>query len=83
VSGQWRPPAEGYPRMTVSQARLGAGARLPSDRFRRPLYELLADPPLPGLDELLAVWREIIAAHPDAIGLWGGPAEDTGPVHGT
>lgn len=67
----------------VQILREASTARLPSDRFRRPLYELLADPPLPGLDQLLAVWREIIAAHPDAIGLWGGPAEDTGPVHGT
>ncbi|MFC6675052.1 tetratricopeptide repeat protein [Nonomuraea ferruginea] len=48
--------------------------RRPSDRFVRPLYDLLARPePIAGLEQLLDVWREIIAADPSAVGPWGGP----------
>jgi Flp pilus assembly protein TadD len=40
--------------------------RIPSDTFRKPIYDLLQRPPLPGVDQLLAVWQQIIAADPTA-----------------
>ena len=50
--------------------------RLPSNTFSRPLYELLSEPePLPGVERLLDVWRQIIADDPTAAVPWGGPAE--------
>jgi tetratricopeptide (TPR) repeat protein len=40
--------------------------RIPSDTFRKPIYDLLQQPPLPGVDQLLAVWQQIIATDPTA-----------------
>ncbi|WP_180356970.1 tetratricopeptide repeat protein [Streptomyces sp. TLI_146] len=56
--------------------RSAAAVRTPGDRFTRPIYDLLAQPqPIAGLDELLQVWREIIATDPSAAGPWGGPSD--------
>jgi tetratricopeptide (TPR) repeat protein len=45
----------------------------PDDHFYKPLYDLLAEPHLKGLDRLLAIWKEIVAERPYATP-WGGPA---------
>jgi Flp pilus assembly protein TadD len=60
----------GKSREAISEFRAGlAKGRRPSDRFNRPLYDLLLQPePLPNLDELLVVWHEIIADDPTASG---------------
>jgi tetratricopeptide (TPR) repeat protein len=42
--------------------------RLPTDTFRRPIYDLLAQTPTPGLDAMTNLWREIIAEDPSAAG---------------
>jgi Flp pilus assembly protein TadD len=42
--------------------------RLPTDTFRKPIYDLLAQPALPGLDAMIQLWLEIIAADPAAAG---------------
>ncbi|GAA2168019.1 hypothetical protein GCM10009727_89080 [Actinomadura napierensis] len=58
----------------VRVLRSAVDDRQPRDRFARPLYDLLAVPePVAGLEGLLEVWREIIAADPSAAGPWGGP----------
>ncbi|GAA0611755.1 tetratricopeptide repeat protein [Streptomyces crystallinus] len=55
--------------------RSAVDVRNAGDWFARPLYDLLAQPqPTAGLDELLQVWREIIATDPSAAGLWGAPS---------
>ncbi|QXJ25837.1 tetratricopeptide repeat protein [Actinomadura graeca] len=58
----------------VEILRSAMDGRRPRDRFVRPLYDLLTRPePVAGLEGLLEVWREIIAADPSAAGPWGGP----------
>jgi len=42
------------------------------DLFDRVLYGQLCHPPIAGLERLMAVWRELVAAHPLAAP-WGGP----------
>jgi hypothetical protein len=54
--------------------RAAASMRTPTDMFFRPMYDLLATPEPPQhLDQLLGVWREIIAVDPAAAGAWGNP----------
>ncbi|WP_458245186.1 tetratricopeptide repeat protein [Streptomyces sp. MAI_2237] len=51
----------------VHTLRAAMGERRPSDRFAKPLYDLLARPePVAGLLELREVWREIITVDPSA-----------------
>lgn len=40
--------------------------RLPTDTFRKPIYDLLARQALPGLDALIQLWQEILADDPTA-----------------
>lgn len=42
--------------------------RLPTDTFRKPIYDLLAQTPSPGLDAMINLWRQIIAEDPSAAG---------------
>jgi tetratricopeptide (TPR) repeat protein len=54
--------------------RSAASMRTPTNIFFRPMYDLLATPEPPQrLDQLLDVWREIIAVDPAAAGAWGSP----------
>ncbi|MFF5084142.1 tetratricopeptide repeat protein [Actinoplanes sp. NPDC000266] len=58
----------------VSAFKGGLAGRRPRNFFERPLYDLAASPePLAGLDQLLDIWRDIIAEDPLAAGPWGGP----------
>jgi len=42
--------------------------RLPTDTFRKPIYDLLGRSAPPGLNAMIQVWREIIAEDPTAAG---------------
>ena len=54
--------------------RSAVSMRTPTNVFFRPMYDLLATPEPPQrLDQLLDVWREIIAVNPAAAGAWGSP----------
>ncbi|MEE4543600.1 tetratricopeptide repeat protein [Streptomyces sp. V4-01] len=58
----------------IQTLRTAMSVRRPADRFNRPLYDLVTrDEPLPGVERLLNIWREIIANDPSAAGPWGGP----------
>ncbi len=61
------------PAEAAARLREGMTRRERSDLFQRPLYELLAEPPAPGLDDLLELWRQIVADDPEAAEPWGGP----------
>jgi tetratricopeptide (TPR) repeat protein len=49
----------GEPDAAEAQLRAAAHAHSSADVFERPLYELLRDPPVDGLEGLLTVWSEI------------------------
>ncbi|MFF1717405.1 tetratricopeptide repeat protein [Streptomyces sp. NPDC058268] len=67
----------GHADEAVRTLRAAMGERRPSDRFARPLYDLLAHPePVAGLVELREVWREIIAVDPSA----ATPEDDRDPT---
>ena len=47
--------------------------RIPSDTFRKPIYDLLHQPPLAGVELLLAVWQQIITDDGTAARPFGPP----------
>jgi hypothetical protein len=49
--------------------------RSAADVFQRPPYELLsASAPTTGVDALIGIWRDVIAADASAAGPWGEPS---------
>lgn len=49
----------GDPAGASAELDSAAATRLAGDLFRQPLYDLLHDPPVPGLARLLTIWKQI------------------------
>ena len=49
----------GDPAGASAELDSAAATRLAGDQFRQPLYDLLHHPPVPGLDQLLTIWKQI------------------------
>jgi tetratricopeptide (TPR) repeat protein len=49
----------GDPDLAVAELRTVAASHASGDVFEQPLYALLDDPPVPGLSELLGIWKDI------------------------
>jgi len=47
------------PDAATAELRSGEALRMAGDQFQRPLYDLFADPPVAGLEQLLAIWTEM------------------------
>jgi len=50
-----------------AELRAAAVQHKPGDVLQEPLYEMLANPPVPGLERLTAVWQEIMSAQAGAV----------------
>ena len=51
----------GNPESATAELMSAATARAAGDRFQKPLYDLLNDPPVPGLSQVTAIWDQIAA----------------------
>jgi hypothetical protein len=59
---------------TICELRASTGTRNGYEVFDKPRYDLLATVIEPAeLEPILQVWREVIAADPQACGFWGPP----------